>query len=993
MLAPNDRVKRVPFRAVRFTAGLFFSLGALGLFFAPGCGSSNGFDFSARRPTLYSVTPSAGQDGNIDPSTPQMVSPGQAISFTVTPDPGFRPSVGGTCGGSLAGTTYTTAPITADCTVLVTFAATHTITPSAGSNGSIIPSSSQTVNDGSTISFTVTPDAGYSASVGGTCGGSLAGTTYTTAQITADCTVSATFTKLPPAQHTVTPSAGANGSINPSTPQAVIDGQTIPFTVTPDVGYLASVGGTCGGSLAGTTYTTAQITADCTVSATFTKLPPATHTVTPSAGVNGSINPSTPQTVIDGQTMTFTVAPNAGFLASASGCGGSLAGTTYTTAQITADCTVLASFVAAHTVTPSPGPNGSIIPSTPQMVIEGQTLWFTVTPNTGYSASVDGTCGGSFAGTTYTTAPITADCTVSVTFTATHTVTPSPGPNGSIIPSTPQTVNDDSTIWFTVTPNTGYAARASGCGGTLAGTTYTTAPITADCTVSVTFDVERTVTPSAGPNGSISPSIPQAVINGSTTSFTVTPKQGYSASVGGTCGGSLAGTTYTTAPITADCTVSVTFVRAAASCSASDVQAAVDAAVDGDTILIPACSDTSWSSTDNPVLVDCTSRSLTIKGTGQGQTIIYNGRFDLLDLAGADGKTCRATGITLAGQGGFRVFGDSKSWRIDHIYFDHVGPKGIRAIKVIPRTPQEIIPLAGYTGYTKGLVDHCVFDNLTAIAVHISGNESGGNYEWSRPLNLGTDDAVYIEDNTFKNDSYFVDNPVTDCDAGGAFVFRHNNVTNNYSEMHDAIETNFRGCRKWEYYDNLFTNTDPSMFWNLHLRSGSGVVFNNNFTGPLSGAPIYMVLNRAQITGETPWSSLCSATSGSAYLGIFGYPETCSGGADCANIDGPSSDPDGYPCRDQIGWTGGVIQTSAPALFWNNIYNDNPTEPHNLYDQETRYYTKGTDYCSNASASMPVSCNTITTTYAPYMYPHPLATIQPEQGDPSVITGLSLKTR
>jgi len=72
----------------------------------------------------------------------------------------------------------------------------------------------------------------------------------------------------------VTPSAGSNGSISPSTPQSVTQGATAVFTVTANTGFVASVGGTCGGSLAGNTYTTLPITAHCTVIATFNALPP-----------------------------------------------------------------------------------------------------------------------------------------------------------------------------------------------------------------------------------------------------------------------------------------------------------------------------------------------------------------------------------------------------------------------------------------------------------------------------------------------------------------------------------------------------------------------------------------------------------------------------------------------------------------------------------------------------------------------------------------------
>lgn len=147
---------------------------------------------------------------------------------------------------------------------------TYTVTPSAGANGSISPSSPFSVNENSTTQLTVTPSGGYSASVGGTCGGSLNGTTYTTNAITADCTVSATFSAV---NYTVTPSAGSNGSISPSTPQSIGANNTTQFTVTPASGYSGFMAGTCGGSptlgSSEFTYTTNAITGDCSVSASF----------------------------------------------------------------------------------------------------------------------------------------------------------------------------------------------------------------------------------------------------------------------------------------------------------------------------------------------------------------------------------------------------------------------------------------------------------------------------------------------------------------------------------------------------------------------------------------------------------------------------------------------------------------------------------------------------------------------------------------------------
>ena len=153
------------------------------------------------------------------------------------------------------------------------------------------------------------------------------------------------FQGPPPVTHTVTPVAGANGSLVPGTPVTVNDGDTTSFTAVPDNGYaIDSVSG-CGGSLTGSVFTTAPVTADCTVTASFAAIPPVTHTVTPSTTAGGTIAPDVPQTVNDGDTVEFTLTADTGFhLANVTGCGGTLVNLVYTTAPVTADCTVLAQF-------------------------------------------------------------------------------------------------------------------------------------------------------------------------------------------------------------------------------------------------------------------------------------------------------------------------------------------------------------------------------------------------------------------------------------------------------------------------------------------------------------------------------------------------------------------------------------------------------------------------------------------------------------------------
>ena len=125
---------------------------------------------------------------------PQTIADGTATSFTLTPDAHYRIDTVSGCNGTLQGQVYTTAAISADCTVTAAFAPiTHVVTPQAGAGGTIAPDLPQTIDEGTSTSFTLTPDAGQVIDQVSGCGGVLAGATYTTAPIATDCTVSVTF--------------------------------------------------------------------------------------------------------------------------------------------------------------------------------------------------------------------------------------------------------------------------------------------------------------------------------------------------------------------------------------------------------------------------------------------------------------------------------------------------------------------------------------------------------------------------------------------------------------------------------------------------------------------------------------------------------------------------------------------------------------------------------------------------------------------------------
>jgi hypothetical protein len=303
----------------------------------------------------YTVTASAGTGGTISPSGTVAVASGTTKTFTLTPNAGNGiSSMGGTCGGTLSGNTYTTKAITANCTVTAVFAVqSYVITASAGAGGTISPSGAVSVASGTVKAFTIKPNAGYViASIGGTCGGTLSGSTYTTKAITAACTVIAAFTQ---GTYTVTASAGAGGTISPAT-ASVKGTATTSFTLKPNAGYVAaSVGGTCGGTLSGNTFTTKTITANCTVVASFT----LTYTVTISANTGGTVSPGAgTYSVTSGATKSLTITPNPNVVNNSDGtssvvsgtCGGILSGSTYTTKAITGNCTVVVSFNKIITV-------------------------------------------------------------------------------------------------------------------------------------------------------------------------------------------------------------------------------------------------------------------------------------------------------------------------------------------------------------------------------------------------------------------------------------------------------------------------------------------------------------------------------------------------------------------------------------------------------------------------------------------------------------------
>jgi len=229
--------------------------------------------------------------------------------------------------------------------VTITYAPpSYTITTSAGTGGSISPSS-PSVESGSSQTFTITPNTGYNVSdvkVDGTSVGAV--TSYTFNNVSAAHTISATFAKK---TYKITTTAGTGGSISPSNPN-VEHGTNKAFTITPNAGYQISdvkVDGTSVGAVS--SYTFSNVTATHTIAATFAL---KTYTITATAGSHGSISPAS-ASVTHGGSQTFTITPATGYNIEDVKVDGVSVGavSNYTFSNVTAAHTISATFVSAQT--------------------------------------------------------------------------------------------------------------------------------------------------------------------------------------------------------------------------------------------------------------------------------------------------------------------------------------------------------------------------------------------------------------------------------------------------------------------------------------------------------------------------------------------------------------------------------------------------------------------------------------------------------------------
>jgi uncharacterized delta-60 repeat protein len=522
------------------------------------------------------VTPVVnGIGGSIDPDTKQVVLPGDAIQFSLLPDPGFAiQSVSG-CEGELIGGIYTTGPINVSCTVEASFIASDemfTLTYTAGPNGLVNGQAlvqQDVISGGTGPSVEAQPSAGFFFVQWSD--GSIENP-RTDSNIVGDISVTAQFALN--GGLVVTPVVnGLGGSLDPAVAQVVQPGDVIEFIVIPEPGFVIEQVSGCGGSPDGNVFTTAPVVANCTVEASFT---PSNDTflLTYLAGPNGSIQGNAEQVVVAGGTgdPVTAVAQPGYFFVKWSDFPAWL-DAERVDANVIGDITVTATFALdgtpTHIVTATAGIGGGIDPDGEQLAVEGEQLIFTIQPSIGFVIDEVAGCDGSLVDNKYLTAPVIADCEVTATFlpangqefSLSYSATPGGQVNDQLVVlATVPAGGDGPEVLAQPLAGNFFVQWSDGVGANPRQDTH----VAVDIDVLAQFAPDgtpiHTVTPKSNLGGALSPLLPQKIAQGASVQFTVLPNPGYSlVQIGGTCGGVLIDNVYTTQPVTQDCTVEAEF--------------------------------------------------------------------------------------------------------------------------------------------------------------------------------------------------------------------------------------------------------------------------------------------------------------------------------------------------------------------------------------------------------------------------------------------------
>jgi gingipain K len=415
----------------------------------------------------YTIAATVGNGGTITPAGNTTVNCGESQTYSIAANNGYRineVTVDGQNMGAIE--TYTFSNVDANHTISATFIAVLTIDVTADAEGgSVSPTGTQTIDEGGSFTFTVTPETCYeigNVTVNGTAVTLDANNQYTINNITSNQNINVTFNQL---SYTITATAGNGGTINPGT-TTVNCGGSQTYTIVPNEGYMISdvtVDGQSVGSVSSYSFT--NVTANRTISATFVEIPDNHIIITVNADADGgSVSPSGSQSVEQGSDFTFTVTPDACYAIGTVTVNGTPvtleADNSYTITNVTEAQTINVTFnQITYTVVVNAGNGGSIAVEGGNEVACGENKTFTVATDNCHTiaaVTVNGTEVTLDANNSYTIENVSDDQTIVATFNQiSYTVAVNAGEGGTITPADGAVLCGEN-ITFAIAANEGY---------------------------------------------------------------------------------------------------------------------------------------------------------------------------------------------------------------------------------------------------------------------------------------------------------------------------------------------------------------------------------------------------------------------------------------------------------------------------------------------------------------------------------------------------------
>ena len=482
----------------------------------------------------YQFVASAENGGQIEPAGTTTVACGSQQTYTILQDECFSIDsvlVNGINMGAVTTCSVQSLDTVGDQTIHAYFSRNrYNVRITAGEGGSIEPLGDTSVLCGDDLVLVVTPDDCYaieSLRVDGSDVGAVG--SYTLENVTEAREVSVTFVRK---EFDLTPLTSTGGTITPNVTTSVTCGSDFTFGFEPNVGYSVSAVIVDGDTIETTalSYRFDTVTANHTVKPLFSR---NRYDITATAGEGGSVLPES-SVVEYGGRQTITIAANDCYHIDSVFVDGNYVGAyqTHTFNNVTDNHTLAATFaIDEYEITAAVGEHGTIMPSGVAVVPCGDSVGYTIVPETGWHISgllVDGV--SVEISDTFIFENVHANRTIEALFAINdYTVTATAGAGGNVSPSVSEaSFGEDVTV--AIVADDCYHIDSVFVDSLYVGAveSYTFENVAENHMLTATFAIdEHEISANAGEHGTITPVGDTIVSCGENVTYTIVPETGW----------------------------------------------------------------------------------------------------------------------------------------------------------------------------------------------------------------------------------------------------------------------------------------------------------------------------------------------------------------------------------------------------------------------------------------------------------------------------------